>query len=93
MISVTWEALLPLLIDSAAAGHADAREELERLARAMDGWNQRAPSILAALEGAIGLLTRFYESPSLAHSNALVLIDRELPILREALALVRGGMK
>ena len=93
MISVPWEALLPLLIDSAARGDSDAREELERLARAMDGWNQRAPSILAALEGAVGLLTRFYESPSLAHSNALVLIDHELPILHEALALVRGGMK
>lgn len=38
-----------------------------------------------AIQGAIDLLTRFYESPSLAHSNALVLIDQELPRLREAL--------
>ncbi len=38
-----------------------------------------------ALQGAIDLLTRFYESPSLAHSNALVLIDQELPKLRKAL--------
>ncbi len=66
MISVPWEALLPLLIDSAARGDSDAREELERLARAMDGWNQRAPSILAALEGGR---------------------------TREAIALLRGGMK
>jgi hypothetical protein len=38
-----------------------------------------------ALQGAINLLTSFYESPSLAHSRALVLIDKELPVLREAL--------
>jgi hypothetical protein len=38
-----------------------------------------------ALRGAIDLLTKFYESPSLAHSRALVLIDKELPVLREAL--------
>ena len=38
-----------------------------------------------ALQGAIDLLTKFYESPSLAHTNALVLIDQELPVLREAL--------
>jgi hypothetical protein len=38
-----------------------------------------------ALQGAIDLLTAFYESPGLAHTNALVLIDKELPVLREAL--------
>jgi hypothetical protein len=38
-----------------------------------------------ALQGAIDLLTKFYESPSLAHTNALILIDKELPVLREAL--------
>jgi hypothetical protein len=38
-----------------------------------------------ALQGAVDLLTKFYESPSLAHSNALVLIDAELPKLREAI--------
>lgn len=38
-----------------------------------------------ALQGAIALLERFYESPSLAHTNALVLIDAELPALRAAL--------
>lgn len=38
-----------------------------------------------ALEGAIQLLTKFYESPSLAHTNALVLIEKELPVLRAAL--------
>jgi hypothetical protein len=37
-----------------------------------------------ALQGAIDLLTRFYESPSLAHTNALVLIDKELPLLHAA---------
>ena len=37
-----------------------------------------------ALQGAIDLLTKFYESPSLAHTNALVLIDAELPVLRAA---------
>lgn len=38
-----------------------------------------------ALQGAIALLTKFYESPSLAHTDALVLIDAELPVLRAAL--------
>lgn len=38
-----------------------------------------------ALQGAIDLLTNLYESPSLTHTNALVLIDKELPVLREAL--------
>jgi hypothetical protein len=38
-----------------------------------------------ALQGAIALLTKFYESPSLAHTNALALIDKELPVLRAAL--------
>lgn len=38
-----------------------------------------------ALQGAIDLLTKFYESPSLAHTNALVLIGKELPALRAAL--------
>ena len=38
-----------------------------------------------ALRGVIDLLTRFYESPSLAHTNALALIDKELPGLHEAL--------
>jgi hypothetical protein len=38
-----------------------------------------------ALEGAIELLTRFYESPSLAHTRAIPMIDNELPALREAL--------
>ena len=38
-----------------------------------------------ALRGVIDLLTKFYESPSLAHTNALILIDKELPGLREAL--------
>lgn len=38
-----------------------------------------------ALQGAIDLLTAFYESPGLAHTKALVLIDKELPVLREAL--------
>ncbi len=38
-----------------------------------------------ALQGVIDLLTKFYESPGLAHTNALVLIDKELPVLRAAL--------
>lgn len=38
-----------------------------------------------ALQGAIDLLTRFYESPSLAHTRALDMIDAELPVLRAAL--------
>ena len=38
-----------------------------------------------ALQGAIDLLTKFYESPGLAHTAALVLIDDELPALRAAL--------
>lgn len=38
-----------------------------------------------ALQGAIDLLSLLYESPSLATANALVLIDQELPRLREAL--------
>ncbi len=38
-----------------------------------------------ALQGAIDLLSRLYESPSLATDSALVLIDQELPRLREAL--------
>lgn len=38
-----------------------------------------------ALQGAIDLLSTLYESPSLATTNALVLIDKELPRLREAL--------
>ncbi len=38
-----------------------------------------------ALQGAVDLLTKFYESPSLAHSKALVLIDAELPKLRKAI--------
>ena len=38
-----------------------------------------------ALQGAIDLLTKLYESPSLAHDRALVLIDQQLPQLREAL--------
>lgn len=38
-----------------------------------------------ALGGVIQLLTKFYESPSLAHTNALVLIEKELPVLRAAL--------
>jgi hypothetical protein len=38
-----------------------------------------------ALQGAIDLLRKFYESPSLAHTNALLLIDKELPVLRAAL--------
>lgn len=40
---------------------------------------------MKALQGAIDLLTKFYESPTLAHTNALVLIDQELPVLRAAL--------
>ena len=38
-----------------------------------------------ALQGVIDLLTKFYETPSLAHTNALVLIDQGLPVLRAAL--------
>ncbi len=40
---------------------------------------------LNALNGAIDLLSKLYESPSLAHDRALVLIDQQLPQLREAL--------
>lgn len=39
-----------------------------------------------ALSSVIQLLERFYESPSLAHTRALDLIDNELPELRAALA-------
>lgn len=46
-----------------------------------------------ALQGAIDLLSRFYESPTLAHSNALVLIDQELPRLRKALENVELTQK
>ena len=38
-----------------------------------------------ALKGAIDLLTLMYESPSLAGTRALVLIEKELPVLQEAL--------
>lgn len=38
-----------------------------------------------ALRGAIELLLKFYESPNLAHTRALVLIDNELPMLRAGL--------
>lgn len=38
-----------------------------------------------ALQGAIDLLTRIYESPSLAHTRVIPLIDAELPVLRAAL--------
>lgn len=36
MVSIPWAAIMPLLIDSAARGHEDAIEELNRLARNMD---------------------------------------------------------
>lgn len=38
-----------------------------------------------ALQGAIDLLTKFYELPSLASTRALDMIDAELPRLRAAL--------
>ena len=38
-----------------------------------------------ALQSCVELLTQFYESPGLAHSRALVLIDAELPKLNEAI--------
>lgn len=38
-----------------------------------------------ALQGAIDLLTKFYESPSLAGTRALDMIDAELPVLRAGL--------
>lgn len=38
-----------------------------------------------ALQGAIDLLTKFYESSSLASTRALDMIDAELPVLRAAL--------
>ena len=38
-----------------------------------------------ALQGAIDLLTKFYESPSLASTRALDMIDAELPVLRAGL--------
>jgi hypothetical protein len=40
---------------------------------------------LNTVKGTIELLTKFYESPSLAHTNALILIEQELPLLRDAL--------
>jgi chromosome segregation ATPase len=40
---------------------------------------------LNTLNGAIDLLSKLYESPSLAHDKALPLIDQQLPKLREAL--------
>ncbi len=38
-----------------------------------------------ALQGAIDLLGKLYESPNLAHDKALPLIDQQLPELRAAL--------
>ena len=38
-----------------------------------------------ALQGVIDLLTKFYESPSLAGTRALDMIDAELPVLRAGL--------
>lgn len=38
-----------------------------------------------ALQGAIDLLTKFYESPSLTNTRALDMINAELPVLRAGL--------
>lgn len=49
MVSIPWAAIMPLLIDSAARGHEDAIEELNRLARNMDAVIQNQPRIVALL--------------------------------------------
>jgi hypothetical protein len=43
-------------------------------------------SVVKTLQSLEGLLQAIYESPSLAHSRALPMIDAELPGLRRAIA-------
>jgi hypothetical protein len=57
-----WQTVVPLLCDSLTRtgdyldGADAARNELQRLARTVDGWNARADDLMASIRGALDLM-------------------------------------
>lgn len=50
-------------------------------------------NVTQTIKSVIDLLQLFYESPSLANTRALVLIDNELPALRQALIQLESNQQ